>query len=199
MAPAGGTSSNEDVALHPAADFEKLPLEFIMAAPLTAAVKAQAVAAVTTREFIKTLSGKDDMLEVVSFKATRKVNGQEDTIQIDAPLLAIVPVPHLRIDSLTVNFRYSIAQTVRNSQATEKGVSLDAESGALLSPWVKATLKGSLSSRASDESIMNRSGSLEITVHASEAPIPDGLAKVLSLLSGGIEGAALPPAPTPTE
>ncbi len=34
---------------------------------------------------------------------------------------------------------------------------------------------------------MNRSGTLEITVHASEAPMPEGLAKVLGLLANAIE------------
>lgn len=38
--------------IQPAAEFQALPLEFIVAAPLIAAVKAQAVAAQATMEFV---------------------------------------------------------------------------------------------------------------------------------------------------
>jgi hypothetical protein len=31
--------------------------------------------------------------------------------------------------------------------------------------------------------VLNRSGVIEITLHASEAPIPEGLARVLNLLA----------------
>ncbi|MEK7871726.1 MAG: DUF2589 domain-containing protein, partial [Nitrospirota bacterium] len=61
------------------------------------------------------------------------------------------------------------------------------QSGAMLSPWVSASLKGSVSSKSAEESTMNRSGSLEITMHASESPMPEGLAKILNLLSNSIQ------------
>jgi hypothetical protein len=48
---------------------------------------------------------------------------------------------------------------------------------------VQATLKGSVSSSSSSEATTNRSGTLDITVRASEAPIPEGLARLLTLLS----------------
>ena len=63
------------------------------------------------------------------------------------------------------------------------GVSLEAGTTGILASFVKASLKGNVSSQSSSESVMNRSGVLEITVHASEAPIPEGLARILNLLS----------------
>jgi len=65
-------------------------------------------------------------------------------------------------------------------------VDLEAKTGALVSPWVSATLKGSVSSKSSEESMMNRSGVLEITIHASESLMPEGLAKILGILANSI-------------
>lgn len=170
--------------IQPAAEFQALPLEFIVAAPLIAAVKAQAVAAQATIEFVEKFKGDN-----VQFEFTSEQEGVPKKNTVNAPLLSIVPVPHLRIDSMTVNFRYEISQTVKEASSLEKGVEMDVKGGALLSPWVSATLKGSVSSRSSEESTMNRSGVLEITVHASEAPMPEGLSRVLGLLANSIPSA----------
>lgn len=167
--------------IQPAAEFQALPLEFIVAAPLIAAVKAQAVAAQATMEFVTKFKN-----DIVQFEFESEQDGSVKKNKVNAPLLSIVPVPHLRIDSLTINFKYEITQTVKEASSLEKGVALDVSTGAALSPWVSATLKGSVSSKSSEESTMNRSGTLEITIHASEAPMPEGLSRILGLLANSI-------------
>jgi hypothetical protein len=184
----------EKTDILPAADFQALPLEFIVAAPLVAAVKAQAVVAETTKNFITAMLNKDGKPITVDFSVSYKEadkNGklQDKSVMIVAPLISLVPVPHLRIDSLTTHFKYEVSQTVRDASATEKGIEAGFQTGALLSAWVSGTVKGSLSSKSSEESTMNRSGTIEITVHASEAPIPEGLAKILSFLGRAVESA----------
>jgi hypothetical protein len=186
----------------PAAEFQALPLDFIVAAPLTAAIKAQAVAAAATRDFINAfiVNGQPEMVE---FSFVQAVNGQEQKANIKAPLLAMVPVPHLRIDSLTVHFTYEISQTFRDTSQTDKSIALEAGTSGLLSHWVKASLKGSVASRSASESALNRSGHLEITLHASEAPMPEGLNRVLSLLARAVpnpnaeNAPPVPPKPGP--
>jgi hypothetical protein len=178
--------------IQPAVEFQALPLEFIVASPLIAAVKAQAMIAETTKGFItKLIDDKGKPITVdftIAYKETdTSGKTQNKSAMINAPLLSLVPVPHLRIDSLTTHFKYEISQTAKVASSKDLGVDLEAKSGALLSPWVSASLKGSVSSKASEESTMNRSGVLEITVHASEAPIPEGLAKILNLLAGSIQ------------
>jgi len=175
--------------IQPAAEFQALPLEFIVASPLVAAVKAQALAAETTKGFIERLIDTNSHKPVtVDFQVDYKeVDGQgvvqNKTATINAPLLSIVPVPHLRIDSLTTHFKYEITETVKETNSKDYSVDLSAQTGAGLSLWVSASLKGSVASKSSEESTMNRSGVLEITVHASEAPMPEGLARVLSMLA----------------
>ncbi|HLF85857.1 MAG TPA: DUF2589 domain-containing protein [Nitrospiria bacterium] len=179
----------------PAVEFQALPLEYIIASPLTAAVKAQAVAAEATRGFIEgMLTGDGTARKPITVDFNVKYNYVDDTgksgskdLSVNAPLLSIVPVPHLRIDSLSVNFKYEITQIAKSSQVSDRGIEFGAQSGAMLSPWVSASLKGSVSSKSAEESTMNRSGSLEITMHASESPMPEGLAKILNLLSNSIQ------------
>src|SRR5262249_6100306 len=138
------------------------------------------------RDFIKSFIDGNGKPEMVSLSFTSTEGGQEKSSTVTAPLLSMVPVPHLRIDSLTVHFIYEITQTVRDTQQTDKTVSLDVGTAGLLSNWVKASLKGSVGSKSSHESTLNRSGQLEITLHASEAPIPEGLNRLLSLLASTV-------------
>ena len=186
-----------DTQLQPAAEFQALPLEFIVANPLVAAVKAQSAAAEATKAFILSLMDGNKKpitvefnVEVSDSAATQSGGGQAPTprnVNIKAPLLSMVPIPHLRIDSFTTHFKYEITQTVKDTKAKDFSVDLSAQSGAALSPFVSATLKGSVSSKSSEESTMNRSGVLEITIHASEAPMPEGLAKILGLLANSVQ------------
>lgn len=177
--------------LIPAAEFQALPLSYIVAEPLKAAVDAQAIAAKTTQNFIEGLL-KDGKPTTVDFRAAvnagTDASGQAITkeVQVSAPLLAMVPVPHLRIDSLTVHFKYEISAIDRTAQSTDRSGEVNVSSGSMLSPWVQASLKGSVASRSSSESVMNRSGILEITINASEAPMPEGLAKIIGILNNAI-------------
>jgi hypothetical protein len=184
-----------ELTVQPATEFQALPLEFIVAAPLVAAVRAQAVAAKTTQGFIESMLVVENNVKkpvVVEFNVTHlelDAAGKplEKTVKVNAPLLSMVPVPHLRIDSLTTHFRYEISETVRDTSETAKSLDLSVESGAALSLWAKGTLKGSVSSKSAEESTMNRSGVLEITVHASEAPMPEGLAHILDFLGKAVQ------------
>lgn len=175
-----------NATIQPAADLQALPLEMIIATPLTAAVKAQKAAADATVGFIQSMLDKNGNSLSVNFKYSIDDKGVSKTVDINVPILTIVPVPHLRIDSMTIDFKYSITQTFRDTSETDYGLDLTASTGSLLSPWVSATLKGSVSSKATSDSLTNRSGELHITVNASEAEIPKGLAKILDILAESI-------------
>jgi hypothetical protein len=173
-----------------AAEFQALPLESIIAAPLKGAIEAQAMAAATTKAFIESLIGKDGTPVSVQFKVSRETTDANGVVSsgatINAPLLSIVPVPHLRIDSLTTHFKYEINLAEKKEHEKMWGVEGSAGTTGLLSKFVSVSLKGSVSSKSREESVMNRSGMLEITVHASEAPMPEGLSKILNLLASTI-------------
>lgn len=191
-----------DKEIIPAADFQALPLEMLVATPLVATVKAQAAAAQATLEFIKGLTNTvaaqggnpsdvrtpQTVVFDLQYQETEAPTqpGQaakttDKHVRLDVPLLSIVAVPHLRIDSMTSHFKYEISQVIADKDSVSKGVDLSA--GFTWLPFVQASLKGNLASQSSQESTTNRSGVLEITIHASEAPIPEGLARLLSLFA----------------
>ncbi|WP_333607154.1 DUF2589 domain-containing protein [Arsukibacterium sp.] len=171
------------------AEFQGLPLEYLISTPLVAAVKAQRIAAESTRQFIESMIENGKPITVDFAVEQKSADGNQNSVQVAAPLLAMVPVPHLRIDALTIKFSFEISQTYRDAKATERSIDTSVSSGKALSPWVSASVKGSISSKASQESATNRSGQLDITVQASESEIPEGLARVLSLLTSAIQTA----------
>ena len=180
----------------PVGDFQALPLDFIISAPLLAVVRAQRDAALSTRDFITSLMTKDanDANKLtpmaVNFDLQYHDGETNKEIKLDVPLLSIVPIPHMRFDSITTHFKYEISQIVGTKRDNAAQGALDA--GIKYLPFLDASLKGSLSTTSSEQSTTNRSGALEITVHASEAPIPEGLARLLSLLARAVP--TLPPA-----
>ncbi|MEI6766945.1 MAG: DUF2589 domain-containing protein [Bacteroidota bacterium] len=173
-----------------AAEFQALPLEFIVSAPLLGVIKAQTVATQTTKDFIEQF--KKDSIEF-TVKTASESTGQSaatSTVEtkINAPLLSMVPIPHIRIDSFTTSFKYEISQVQTIKKSTEGGGDVTIGAAGILSKFVDISLKGNVTSSKSSESVLNRSGSLDITLHASEAPMPEGLARILSLLSKTIPG-----------
>jgi Protein of unknown function (DUF2589) len=177
-----------------AAEFQSLPLEYVISAPLKGAIEAQAIAASTTRAFIQSmLNTNSDGTQspiTVDFKLSKSTSGaagdSNTTMVVKAPLLSMVPVPHLRIDSITSSFKYEINEIHRTEKAVDLSAGLAAGTVGALSKFVNISLSGSVGSKSKEESSMNRSGSIEITVHASESPIPEGLARMLNLLSRSI-------------
>lgn len=164
----------------PAAEFQALPLENIIAAPLLGVIKAQAAAATGTQAYINSLL-KDGKPITIDLKLHVSQNGTTKEVAINAPILSLVPVPHIRIDSFTTHFKYEISQLTKSTD--EFGYVVDINADLTKNPIFNFSIKGMVSSRSADESVMNRSGMLEITVHASESPIPEGLARLLSALA----------------
>ena len=170
--------------IQPFAEFQALPLAYIISEPLNGAIKAQLQAAVTTREYIDTLKGQN---VTFSFdKTSQKGTPSNTKVNIEAPLLAMVGIPHLRIDSLSVNFRYEIRHTMKNEMSKDYEASLKAGTTGWLKSLVDVSLSGSVASRTATESETNRSGSLEISLQASESDMPEGLKQILSILKNAI-------------
>ena len=169
-----------EITTLPATEFQALPLEYIIAAPLLGVIKAQAAAAAATQAYIGSLieNGKP---KTIDFELSSSTDTGLKKSKISAPLLSMVPVPHIRIDSFTTHFKYEISEANKTTKEMGYGATLDAE--VTKNPFFNISLKGNVSSKSAEESVMNRSGMLEITIHASEAPIPEGLARLLSALS----------------
>ena len=181
-----------------AAEFEQLPIELFVAQPIIAAAKAHAAAADATRMYIEQMLEPDTrrprMLELTL--EHKDEDGQVRGSRVSAPLLTLSATPTLGIESLDVKFKYEVSQVVRDSHSTGMSLELGASTGAALSPWVDASLRGTVSTQSAEESSTNRSGCLEIHVRAAALPVSDGMAKLLTLLSNNFSVTPVP-APAP--
>jgi len=205
-----------------------------------AAIKAQALAANTTVDFIKEVGLKPRALETeageteaqldevtgesgqpgfearyVDFKFDRVIEEEVVTppaadapagtlptkitkhsvvpSKLTVPLLAIVPIPYIRINDMTIDFEFQIKDVETKESTTVAKVSTEAGGRYW---FVKASVKGSYSNRTVNKRETDRRTTLKITVNAVQDNIPEGLGRVLDMLNEAMKVVPLS-APTP--
>ena len=164
-----------------------LPLDELIGAPLTACAKAQQLLAQTTVDFIRDVGLKENdsgnaELKMVSFTySTNETDSNGDiqtaNVTISVPLLTIVNVPSLSIQTCDINFEMNVSQT----RTTNASASVAADYNAWYSP-VSVSFKGSVSS----SSTKSASAKYIVNVHAADNGPADGLTKVLGMLDSAI-------------
>jgi hypothetical protein len=106
------------------AEISALPLGFVLSAPLTAAIEAQALSAANTVDFVNKM-GTDDFgnLRTMVFKYNHSItdpntgDAEVKTVDLTVPLLSMVEAPHIAIEDLTVGFEFHIRDvTSRDTQ-----------------------------------------------------------------------------------
>ena len=183
------TDKNKDsnVSVSPA-EFAQIPLDFIISTPLLTTINAHQVAAATTLDFINKLNDPTKSVEFDTQVTQTDENGTGKTAgkKIKVPLLALVKVPSLNFDSLSVSFTYNISQVHVEKANTESKAALDVGTTGVLSKFVNAKLTGSVSHTSSRENTASRGGTLEVKVHVSESELPAGLKKVINAITDNI-------------
>ncbi len=181
------TTNNKTVTEISPAEFKKIPLEFIIATPLLTTIEAHRVAANTTLKFIKELSDAEPMKFELQLNETTGNTTDIANKTIKVPLLSMVHIPNMNFDSLSVTFNYSISQIYTEKKEKEGSAEGEISTTGLLSKFVGASFGGSIESRTSSELTSNRSGSLEIKIHASEGDMPQGLSKIVTAIANSID------------
>jgi hypothetical protein len=179
-----------------------IPYGTLIGAPMTAAVEAQALAAQSSVDFIRSIgfeSTSDDGsfgdVRQVEFTYTKRdtETDTDQTITLNVPLLTIVPIPFLRIDDMTIDFTSKITEemirTRQRDRTTEANAELSINYSHFLSP-VKVGFKGSVSTKhSSSSSTSNRyktEHTININVRAIQDDIPAGMSRVLDILESAI-------------
>jgi hypothetical protein len=190
-------------------ELRQIPFEHLIGAPLKAAVEAQALAAQSTIEFIHKVGFKQQLgsggdllfadptaeadageLRNVTFTYTKKdENDEVSDFQLTVPLLSIVPIPHIRIDEMTIDFKAKLTDAIRRTTNTsfELNSSVSGKYSAFWSPIklnfrVSSTYKTNSSTQASRK----REYTMDIHVRATNDEIPQGLSKILDILEDAI-------------
>ncbi|WP_305042083.1 DUF2589 domain-containing protein [Geoalkalibacter sp.] len=166
-----------------------IPFGTLIGGPMTAAVEAQAKAAQSSLGFIEGVAfDKDGKVRNVTFDYEGP--GGKQTLVV--PILTIVPIPFIRIDDMTINFKASINASSETSstsaESSEGKVALAASAKYLFfSAKLDASYSSKKDSTATQGSKYSVEYTMDINVHAVQDDIPAGMAKVLNILTDNIK------------
>lgn len=190
-------------------ELSQIPFAHLIGAPMKAAIEAQALAAQSTVEFIQKVGFKQpagggadvlfttpeqdadagEIRNITLEYSKLDENGTPDSFSLTVPLLSIVPIPYLRIEEMTLDFKAKLTDSiVRN---TNTSFSLDTSVGGSYSAFwspvkldfrVNAAFKTSSSTQAGS----TRDYSMDIHVRATQDDMPGGLSRVLDILESAI-------------
>lgn len=179
---------------------QSIPFSAMIGGPLDAAIKAQALAAQTSWEFIKNVGLYTDQStgETKAVSVSFQYQKDGEMVNLIVPLLAIVPIPYIAIDTITIDFMAKIdasastyAEQASESEGSFKG-SADVSVG--WGPFsAKVHMEGGYSSKSSSKATQESKYSVEYTlnihVQAGQDSMPAGLATVLNILNSAITSA----------
>ncbi len=173
-----------------------LPFKNIIGGPLTASIEAQALAAKTTVDFIRSvgLQEVNGKLEAINVEFSYQ-DGTGAFRRLRVPILTVVPIPFIVIETVDIDFKARIAasaqQASEESSSTEAKVAVKASArwgtrGFGASVAVDASYSAKKDSKASQESKYSVEYTMDVHVHASQAGLPQGMAQILNILQDGI-------------
>ena len=169
---------------------QSIPFRDLIGGPLQAAVDAQQMAAESTIEFIEKVGfdpdaapGSSDLRNVTFTYSKDDGNGSNQNFSLTVPLLAIVPIPFIRIDEVNIEFNAKLNDVVRSDETTESRFGISGSASARWG-WGKASIRSSYSRtrKASTSSTFESEYQMNIKVRAGAAPMPEGMAKILDIL-----------------
>ena len=186
LAPAAAAPSTDLVSELNNIDFRKM-----IGGPLQAAVDAQVASSLATVDFINKVGftapdgdGKRELV-MVDFSHKRKdvdANGKETNkeIAIRVPLLAMLPIPSLRIEHVIIDFNVKLNSVESSSTSDALGVNAEVKGG-----WGPVSFKVSASyqRKTATNVEVKKEYSLNVNVKAVQDEIPAGLEKILNLLA----------------
>lgn len=174
---------------------QSLPFESLIGGPLDAAIKAEAKAAETSWTFIEKvgLQEVNGQKKAVTVDFIYNSNGRE--VKLIVPLLAIVPIPYIAVDNITIDFKANIAASSSVSQEDTTSENIDAGGDGKASigfgPFsldvnFHANYSSKKDSKATQDSKYSVEYTMDVHVGASQADMPAGLAAVLNILQSSI-------------
>ena len=165
-------------------DFQKM-----IGGPLQACVNAQVASSLATVDFINQVgfaevNGKKELV-MVDFSHTRNDVNADGTakkteVSIKVPLLAMLPIPSLRIEHVVIDFNVKL-NSVETSKV-EQSIGVNTEISAGWGP-VKFKVSASFQRKSTTGVEVRKEYALNVNVKAVQDEIPAGLEKILNMLA----------------
>ncbi|TLD85488.1 DUF2589 domain-containing protein [Helicobacter sp. MIT 05-5294] len=171
--------------------FSGLEMSSLIGGPLQAACNAQLQLANATANFIQTigLQENNSAVRTVDFKYEQiKEDGSIQKMNIQAPLLAIVKIPSLAINSLNISFDMEVKTAEESKESSDKSGSLDAEANIGFACFkAKVSVKGSISSHKENTRSTDTSAKYHVELIAKDDGMSEGLSRVLDIIQNSIQ------------
>ena len=177
---------------------QAIPFGSMIGGPLNACIEAQAMAAQTSWQFIQEVglntnpdTGQKEAVNV-SFQFVQ--NGR--VVQLNVPLLTIVPIPYIAIHDIDINFKANISASSSSVSEQSSSSALDVGAEASIgAKWgafhmdakMKANYSSKKDSKATQESKYSVEYTMDVAVKAGQDSMPAGLAKVPELLGNTLD------------
>lgn len=179
--------------------FSGLDMAALIGGPLQAACDAQTMLARSTLNFIEEVG-----LEAPDANGVRKVRTANfsfdraadqtgdgktasEKVEMNVPLLAIVNVPALSIDVVDVTFDMEVKSSTSSESSSDKNGELEANAGLKIGPFsMNVKIKGSIACHEKNTRSSNNSAKYHVQVHASQQKTPEGLMRMLDIISSAV-------------
>lgn len=189
--------------------FVGLPMDALIGGPLNAAADANAKMAMTQTKFLLETcfvkKGTEDdasyqpiliKMELVRAFIKEDQSVEQVTTTFNLPLLTIMPLNSLAVDTVDVNFEMEVSSSFSEENSQEKTEKKAAE--ATLEAKIgfgvfSATIKGKVSydstqsSKESQHYKKSNAAKYNVSVHAGQLPLPTGVATIIDVFSKSIE------------
>ena len=186
-----------DVANKSIGTLQGIPFKNLIGGPLSACIQAQNDAAMTSINFINNVCLNEDKETgeksaiYVSFSFIQ--NGRK--VVINVPLIAIVPIPYIAINSVDINFKATVNGVESESSSTEteyesKGNKKSTRKSGLFrrkTTTINSTFSTKRDSKSTQDSKFSVEATIDVAVHAGQESMPAGMAKILEMLGAAMD------------
>ena len=186
-----------DVANKSIGTLQGIPFKNLIGGPLSACIQAQNDAAMTSINFINNVclnvdkeTGEKSAI-YVSFSFIQ--NGRK--VVINVPLIAIVPIPYIAINSIDISFKATVNGVESESSSTETEYeSKGNKKSTRKTGWfrkktttINSTFSTKRDSKSTQDSKFSVEATIDVAVHAGQESMPAGMAKILEMLGAAMD------------
>ena len=186
-----------DVANKSIGTLQGLPFDNLIGGPLNACIQAQNDAAMTSINFINNVCLNEDKETgeksaiYVSFSFIQ--NGRK--VVINVPMIAIVPIPYIAINSIDISFKATVNGVESESSSTETEYeSKGTKKSTRKTGWfrkktttINSTFSTKRDSKSTQDSKFSVEATIDVAVHAGQESMPAGMAKILEMLGAAMD------------
>lgn len=180
---------------------EVLSLSQLIGAPIHALVDAEAQSAMATARFIRNVGFKSlgdaetsdfGDLQMARFRTIQRgEDGQEQSVEVQIPLLTLLPIPALQIQDATLEYIVKVIQTESLPEARAEASRALGE-GTQLPIEAPATMRATFASEPRPGGRRSMDMLVKMKVRIEQADMPAGLARLLNLASESVSRVPLP-------